>query len=167
MGYTHTWTPKAASDENWNKFLEAVKLLHANLPEHSESAGGYYSEYPIVIRDGEGLGEPEFSEEAVYFNGDGEGKEDLMHETFLIEKDYAGQWSSCKTARKPYDLLVCAVLLAASEHLDIETTKTDGTLEDWTPAIKFYIETLHSGNPLFLGAVLPKKFHKEDVNKLI
>lgn len=160
MGYTHYWTPVVHTPnekkKRFDKFFEVCKKLYENLPEHSESAGGYYKEHPIVIVGGLGEGKPMIGEymtekeqivvgqhtewktinhgRCVWFNGTDEGN--LSHETFAIYEDEA-DWSFCKTARKPYDLLVCACLIAAGKILGYKIN-TDGTLEDWKPAFDFY-----------------------------
>lgn len=136
MGYTHYWTPKKSSPKKFKEFSDTCKRLYENLPETSKTAGGYYSGEKIEIGDGMGelseTNKPEFSETAVIFNGVGRNS----HETFAIEhKDT--KWAFCKTARKPYDLLVCACLIAAADILGYKL-KSDGCYEDWHPAISFY-----------------------------
>jgi len=60
-------------------------------------------------------------EDRIRFNGKGEEG----HETFLFE---TGKNSNefCKTARKPYDLAVCEILLVLKAHLPNFTMKSDG-----------------------------------------
>jgi len=138
MGYTHYWTPKKVSAKKFKDFSDTCKILHDNLPDKSDTAGGYHSDGKIVIGDGSGHlnlstdDKPEFSKDIVCFNGVGEDS----HETFVIAHKQT-DWEFCKTARKPYDLLVCACLLAAIDILDYKIT-SDGDLNDWIPAMKFY-----------------------------
>ena len=72
------------------------------------------------------------------FNGD-TAFDDLAHETCYIERHGRG-YHFCKTARKPCDLLVCAVLLVLGEiapaAFDI---RSDGGMrgEEWQPARDF------------------------------
>jgi hypothetical protein len=134
MGYTHYWTPKQTSEKKFKEFSETCKKLHDNLPERSESAGDYFNDKPIVIKGWDGTGEPIFDEKQVRFNGD--ESENLNHETFAIDFPDT-DWNFCKTARKPYDLLVSACLLAAKQILGYEIS-SDGDMEDWKPAIEFY-----------------------------
>jgi hypothetical protein len=140
MGYTHHWYFKkciADSPERFAEFSADCKKLYENLPEFSNSAGGYYSDVPIIIKGGDGTGEPEFTNTEVIFNGD--ATDDMDHETFYItlkrlaldssvtasweigrELEEGGQfWDGydfCKTARKPYDLLVAACLIRFGYH---------------------------------------------------
>ena len=133
MGYTHYWTPKAADDKTWDKFVKACKTLNKNLPESIVIAGGMGDGSP---KFGQVLGKniPHLNVSSVWFNGDETRGED--HETFCIKQD-DDEWQFCKTAAKPYDLLVCACLIAAEEILGYEVT-SDGDREDWEEAIGFY-----------------------------
>ena len=134
MGFTHYWTPKKSSAKKFKNFSDTCKILHDNLPKKSDTAGGYHNDSDIKIGDGAGRenSKPEFSKDLVIFNGIG----DLMHETFAIGLN-ENDWNFCKTARKPYDLLVCACLLAAVDILEYDIS-SDGDLDDWIPATKFY-----------------------------
>lgn len=62
------------------------------------------------IKGGDGTGRPIISNSEIRFNGDASKGED--HETFVLEKNGSG-FQFCKTARKPYDRYVKAVLLVA------------------------------------------------------
>jgi len=79
----------------------------------------------IRIRNGHGEGEPEFNEAYFSINGDAshyvEGR-DLAHETFCWEgipsisehrKDEPKTFDFCKTAYKPYDAVITAILIRA------------------------------------------------------
>jgi hypothetical protein len=149
MGYTHYWIPK---DENskadFDRFSKACKKLHDALPETTDTAGGDYSTNPLEIRGGMGEGEPEFTTDAIWFNGNAE--RGLYHETFGISRVNTDRlWNFCKTARKPYDLLVVACLLAAVDILDYRFS-SDGftdykgvkSVDDLLPALKFYNEVM-------------------------
>jgi hypothetical protein len=95
--------------------LDAKKII-----EQAERDG-------IRIRDAEGENEPEFNEARFGINGDasafsGEGRGDLAHESFIWEgiptisewrKDEPTTFDFCKTAYKPYDAVVTAILIRA------------------------------------------------------
>ena len=137
MGYTHYWKPVKVDQQTWNKFVTVCIVLKNNLSEFSKSAGGYYKDVPIVICGGDGIGEPVFQiggENEVCFNGTKEN--DLYHETFCVAKDN-DEWNFCKTARKPYDLLVGLCLVAAHEILGYKVS-SDGTGKDWRSIFDFY-----------------------------
>ena len=145
MGYTHYWTPKVTSKEDWNQFVKDVTLMKRNLPRYSESAGGYFgkdasrnSKRVLRIRGGMGTGRAAINQKEIWLNGD--EKRGLDHETFCITPDIK-DWNFCKTARKPYDLLVCVILIHAHSELGYEVS-SDGDLEDWQPAIDFYFDQI-------------------------
>lgn len=160
--YSHSFTPKKANPEIWDRFIEECRLLKASLPMYSESAGGYYNDKKILIRGGGGKGKANFNKKLVWFNGD--EKRELSSETFWTTPDLTGiQW--CKTNRKPYDLLVCAVLIAAHNILGYEVT-SNGNLEDWKPAIEFYSDVLLLNSILeyedeTIKYILPEFLYKE------
>lgn len=148
MGYTNYFKGKKSTDAKFMEFSDACKKLHDSLPEKSESAGGYYNDMPIVIKGGNGEGEPIFNNDMVCFNGD--DSTDMSHETFRIEKK--GTNDFCKTARKPYDLLVVACLIAAWQILNYKFSSdgfsSDGTCEDLIPAMKYYNEVMQPKNKI-------------------
>lgn len=138
MGYTHYYnTPKKIGKGEWFVLLDKIEKLKAALP------GDYMKE---VIRGGFGRDLPEFTEDRIWFNGNEE--KDLDHETFLLERESEpGSWQEpdqfgyyfnfTKTARKPYDLLVCLVMIAM--HYSIPCSlSTDGDPEDWDNALALY-----------------------------
>jgi len=63
------------------------------------------------------------------------GVDEDAHESFIFSRrpNDADFTSCCKTARKPYDDVVTAILLAAKKHFrdDIEIT-SDGYGDDWS-----------------------------------
>lgn len=67
--------------------------------------------------------------------------EDYSHENVYITKELSESFSFCKTARKPYDLIVVATIVAA--HLvnpDGFSLSTDGDEEDLQPGIQYLME---------------------------
>ena len=126
MGYTHYWTPKEVEQKTWNEFLKDAKKLYNALPDKS-----------IISYNGDAKEKPLFRNDEIFFNG----VEDKSHETFFIAPNES-EWNFCKTAYKPYDLLVCAILILAHDRLGYEVS-SDGDFEDWEDSIRFYIETIH------------------------
>jgi len=138
VGYTSYWNTKSTEklpQARWDMFIKAVKHVYAELPEQSLSAGGYHTNDPLKICGGQGDDEPVFNSEQIWFNGDAEKK--LDHETFSLHI-IPEEFSFCKTARKPYDLMVCATLLLYWHFFKEHGVKisSDGDLEDWKPAIE-------------------------------
>lgn len=87
---------------------------------------------------------PELTALTLSFNGKG----GLGHEQFIMDLDIEvepGQrrprtdelgryFQFCKTARKPYDLAVCAALIAAKHHFPEMKVTSDGEESDWKDA---------------------------------
>lgn len=138
MGYTHYYTQnRNLTKSEWQDLTNIFQHMLNHLPAHSQNAGGFYADYPLTICGGDGTGQPEINGRYLVFNGDYEGS--LDHETFYIEKDGHG-FHFCKTARKPYDLIVCAVLLVLCEIAPTALVlSSDGDMsgEEWQPARDF------------------------------
>jgi hypothetical protein len=119
------------------KVQSEINYMLKLLPQISTTAGAYYTD-PIILRGWDGTGSPEFSNQRISFNGD--KKNELDHETFHFEFNGqpAGEFCFCKTARKPYDFVVCICLLSLANNLEGFEISSDGDLEEWQPAIDFY-----------------------------
>lgn len=142
MGYTHYWSYRTppTKDEFFNVLMD-IETARKNLPRYSTTAGSPYKEEPIEIKGGLGEGDPHFTMDEIWFNGDStDPKKDLSHETFHVKIDPKATWTSdfCKTARKPYDFMVCICLLSLANHVTGFKFTSDGDMEDWQPAITFY-----------------------------
>ena len=73
--------------------------------------------------------DPEFTAELIRFNGkSGEG-----HETFLLTAD-PSDFNFCKTAQKPYDIVVVAILCLLAHRTNVEVS-SDGGISDWTDGL--------------------------------
>lgn len=89
---------------------------------------------------------PAATPDLIRFNG----WKDEGHETFLVTREMPEipDWSSdksssfdfCKTARKPYDLAVCLVLLSMKRHApkSVKVSSDGGWDVEWTEARKAY-----------------------------
>ena len=137
MGYTHYWENKGHKDDatNFLKVVAEAKALYAALPDHTDTAGGYHKEDPLKLCGWHGDGEPVFTDTEISFNGD--DSTGLSHESFRVN-DKPTDFEFCKTARKPYDLMVCAVLISMRKNLVNFSYSSDGDNEDWIPAKFFY-----------------------------
>lgn len=143
MGYTHYWS----YDENLDKAALSRALLDA------KKITDAVQQRRIVLRGGLGKGEPEISEWGIWLNGDGE--KGLDHETFAFpmtpdmakraKELHGGLWDFTKTARKPYDLAVCAILLVLKHHLGNQiriASDGDRKADEWLPAEDLVSEVL-------------------------
>ena len=92
-----------------------------------------------LVHDGEPGSQPYITDTEIGFNGSG----DDMYEGFAYPGSFTGPPDHeplrmyCKTGRRPYGMVVAAVLLAIKHHLgdDVEI-RSDGNLRDdeWEPA---------------------------------
>jgi len=127
MGYTHYWRQyDGFNSDKWDALVQHSLYLQAAV-------------YPSAK-----LADVEMSDFQISFNG----VAPQNHETFTLdramqppnltdrlpEKDHF--FNFCKTAQKPYDLMVMCVLLVANDlEPDVITYATDGAESDWQPAI--------------------------------
>lgn len=119
MGYTQYWGVNRRPNE---ELLADVKSIISK----AESQG-------IIIRGWDGNGEPEITTDRISFNGDEATNND--YETFMLD----GSSSFCKTAEKPYDAVVCAVLLRFSHDDPSFKIGSDGIWdEEWKPGRQLY-----------------------------
>jgi hypothetical protein len=138
MGYTHYWTqPLRYSKAEWTQICEDVTAI-LNDVQHVQGI-------PLANGMGELGTQPIIDADTILFNGAGE--ED-SHEAVhlqravppLTEEDKRWNkqrgWDFCKTARKPYDLAVTAVLayLAALENKPLSVS-SDGDGREWLEGV--------------------------------
>ena len=132
MGYTHYLRNTAP--------IPLVVFTDAKLIIAKARAQG------IVICGWDGTGEPTIDETGLRLNGD--GSRDLDHETLVIND---ASFSFCKTARKPYDAVVGAILISVKDHVPEAEIGSDGVWEyDWDAARALYFDTFGviAKNPL-------------------
>jgi len=148
MGYTH-YACRPVKNAGSAYFYGKLALDAKKLCDYANANG-------IRIRNGEGLGEPEFTEFSFSINGDAEGfsedGRDLAHETFYWAgipthpKHREGEpefFSFCKTAYKPYDAVVTAILIRA-KHIygSCVSISSDGNWQDWQAGRELYERVL-------------------------
>jgi hypothetical protein len=171
MGYTHYWTYQPNNMLDTEKLRrrfrvavdiieKAYKKVRKNRFIHEGQAGGFYKCVPCIIRGGLGKGSPMINESEVWFNGDAETGTD--HETFGIRWFPSGGEVKgfCKTARKPYDILVCVSLLAFKHAFNdpaVFSFSSDGDNSDWEEAKDLFTRITGSFN----GEVFPEEANLE------
>ncbi len=75
---------------------------------------------------------PVVDDEMIHFNGVGEDG----HETFVVMRARDSDFSFCKTAQKPYDAIVTAVLcLAYTIAPGVLKISSDGRSEEWATGL--------------------------------
>lgn len=138
MGYTHYWTSPAdwAAPREWAEFTAFVRAVIA--------ASG------VDITGVSGKGKPTINNADIFLNGRAPHDD---HETFHIGR-LVGHWWFCKTAHKPYDVVVtaCLAYLAARYGYDISS---DGDASDWEAGTDLAnkVSTTPIPNPLLVKAM--------------
>lgn len=131
--YTHYWTyNKSYNDEKqFAKAVEEIKRLLAAKELKDIPLCGRADDEAAILQ-----------EDQVFLNGVG----DDGHEDFCVYVDEP-KWDFCKTARKPYDLVVMLCLIAFANNLSSFTFRSDGCVWEWLPAIKLYEAQISSIKP--------------------
>jgi len=173
MGYTHYFNRKELTHDKdqWNSFLKDVKKVACRFKLCIPKSIQFITDDDKVIRGdinisiGDGMGDrnpPEFTEEHIWFNGVG----NQSCETLSINRDdsfnlkdenrmtdyYKRMWERekhlfgfTKTAHKPYDLLVTAVLVLYKHHFkDKVEVSGDGGPEGFKEGLNLVNETLNT-----------------------
>lgn len=140
MGYTHYFdakrnTPNSEWELAFPQIVADAKLIVAAAASHG-----------IKIAGGQGDGEPTIGPDYIWLNGEG----DESHETFVLKRGQVESWDTfCKTARKPYDAVVCAILIRAATHAPNSfAVQSDGRWdnEEWQTARKL-VESIFAEPP--------------------
>jgi hypothetical protein len=122
MAYTVYWKQnRPFTTDEWEQISESVFNMFNRLKQ---------------VKGGNGTGRPINDNSDIIFNGDASKGED--HETFQLNK-YGTGFNFCKTARKPYDRYVKAVLVIANFYakgaLDV-TCDGDSEPDCWTEGVR-------------------------------
>lgn len=120
MGYTHyIKQPQGIEPTTFARLSkEAARVASIAWSEDLAGAG-------IAFEYNEPEKDPEFTAEVIRFNGKG----DEGHETFMLTPE-PQEFNFCKTAQKPYDLVVVAILCLLAHRTNAEVS-SDGERSDW------------------------------------
>lgn len=123
MGYTHYHAQQRAfTAAEWELITQATHKILASQPKG-------------LICGGNGEGEATVDTEEICFNGNNE--DDQSHETFHITKRKMGDFNFCKTAQKPYDTAVVAVLCVIHFYAPgVLEIGSDGEQDDWRQGLE-------------------------------
>jgi len=130
MGYTHYYFTLGKHDpEKWASIF----------PQLSTDAALLIAASGVSIKGSGGDGEPVLTEDIIAINGDARGGDE--HESFVLCRNAQRNGSCCKTARKPYDDVITAILIRASQLLgreymvesgrDRKEISSDGDWDEW------------------------------------
>lgn len=122
MGYTHYWSKKSDVDEK--QYAAALKDIAKIVTTQK------------IAKLGNGLGDQGTKPKTtggIEFNG----IDSDSHETFSLpaKASQISDFEFCKTAEKPYDIVVVAVLARLSEVAGIHVS-SDGNADDWTAGVQ-------------------------------
>ena len=129
MGYTHYWdfkniNRKEIEETYQNALSQCEKIvqgynLHMKLIDfrHPNRLSGFTAHSPTGKYKGLKVN----------------GTRDLAHEHFILRETYSlNERDFCKTARKPYDVVVVACLIVLKHYLeDYISVESDGNVSDW------------------------------------
>jgi hypothetical protein len=132
MGYTHYWDHPAHSSQDWSAFVADVKRIFAYAKA---------SNIPLAAGSGSLNTKPIANAGVVAFNG--VAPED--YESFVLQPQPT-EFDFCKTAYRPYDEVVCAVLWRAKTVLPGFNLRSDGAFDSdaWKAGIALLDEALAS-----------------------
>ena len=125
MGYTHYWRPtRDLTEDEWDNIRQVAKRILKD--NHG------------VILDNEPTDSQNLSitYDSVLCNGIG----DDGHETFYLTRKMRNDFEFCKTAQKPYDKYIVAMLIAVAQITDSITVSSDGDQSDWLEGLQLYVD---------------------------
>lgn len=124
MGYTHYWEGSEVDEQ-------AVKEAENIIKSSGVTIKGWDGEEDPVVTVGE-----------IRINGDASMDHD--HETFHVGHGLNAGFEFCKTARKPYDRVVGAILIALFVRDEVTDLSSDGYYDEqeWQEAISLFEEAV-------------------------
>jgi hypothetical protein len=145
--YAHQWiTLRPFYTDEWNRILTMSIAVHNSRIHFSGSSGGLYADQMFQLTGGRSQLYPVFASEYILFNSsrlsaapiveNGMFAPDILSgpQDFLFMRVYESQGKkhSCQTNKKPYDLMVQAVLMIAHTVApDALRYFSDGDRGDW------------------------------------
>lgn len=112
MGYTRYW--KCSENKYDQEIIDTINNIIKIADE----------DFGIALRSGDGTGSPIVNLECISINGD--GYNDLDYESFVIINGEADGFNFCKTARKPYDIAINAILQYLDDEGIVYNITSDG-----------------------------------------
>jgi hypothetical protein len=143
--------PKVMDAAKFKTLSEELKTIAGLLPQDVKIAE--WSKKSPVLCGWNGTGNPEFLENEIAFNGD--KTDDMDHESFVIQRDNSKEredekgliFEFCKSARKPYDLMVKISMLRLKHHFPKTEISCDGDASDWKQARTIYKKAFGENGP--------------------
>ena len=143
MGYTSYWNmTRNISERNFKKLTSDMKKIEAFVESITEPTKAF----SLHHANGEGNGVLYYSDQFC-FNGDANIGAD--HESMHIRLGANDSWTFCKTARKPYDLAVCLILISLKYHIRSTRVSSDGDNADWKHSFELWEKIFPKRNVMF------------------
>ena len=147
MGYSHSWARLAEIPiPEFEAWVDDVKHIVASAGPVLGLFGG------VRINGPAGFGRPTLGPSMVALNGS--ALFSRAHESFIVHRriqDYRANatpgadnlfWDACKTAQKPYDVVVVAAILAFLERISGSRASSDGERDDWAGGAALFARAL-------------------------
>jgi hypothetical protein len=143
MGYTHYWTFSKPALKKGN--MDKTETVYKKALIECQKIARVYNDKCLDLGRSENRlsGFSAHTKIGKYGGLEINGKGDLSHETFSMREHYRQNFEGdafnfCKTARKPYDLVVTACLALLKYRLgDLIEVSSDGDANDWTDGVSF------------------------------
>lgn len=139
MGYTHYWSFR---DVAHGDKLKVLKAYNKAIAECTKIAKAYNASAESWNRLS---GFTAHAEPGLYQGLAINGKQDLAHEEFTLRERYElnRKFNFCKTAGKPYDVVVTACLIVLKYRLkEYIGISSDGETDDWAEGLELAKQTL-------------------------
>lgn len=134
------------SQRNFKKLTSDMKAIEKYISENkvvTKTAECIYDEVATLHHgNGENNGVLYYSD---YFGFNGDRSKNTDHETMSISLG-ENDWTFCKTARKPYDLAVCLILISLKYHIRSTRVTSDGEPYEWKQALDLWNEIFPNRN---------------------
>lgn len=173
MGYTqYLYLRRDFTDAEWAHLRWAFERLDRYKPRGAVDWRGEFSPLFLALHDDSPYEPPRCDAEVIAFNGWSPDGHDLGHETFVLKRtipadayrpanDKGEAFDCCKTAMKPYDLMVTAMLIVVdNDCAGAVRVSSDGARDDWTRGLELVQRAL--GGPYAYPAMLRREEEEED-----
>lgn len=137
MGYTNHWKFRTHGKNTVNLDEETFKKFSKTCEKAVKRLG-------IPLAGGDGTGEPEFTDNYIWFNGVGEKSCETMYMERVVKQQEwrrGEEWTYdfCKTERYPYDAAVALCLLIAKHFFkDDFQFRSDGESDGMKKAFEVF-----------------------------
>lgn len=117
MGYSHYFPQtRSFTDTEWSTIQQSAKKLFTECSDFLANGMGDVDT------------EPEANDAEILFNG----IEDMSYEPFSVSKEHDDSYNFCKTAERPYDIAVVAMLVLINTYAPgVLKIESDGNGGDW------------------------------------